>query len=106
MDTIDIFLYVSYLLIAIGAIVSIVMPLMKSLDNPASLAKTGIGIALILVIFFVAYSISDDAVVPKFTETISSTVSKFVGGTLITVYILFLLAIGGIVVTEINKATK
>jgi hypothetical protein len=54
----------------------------------------------------VAYSISDDAVVPKFAETISATVSKFVGGTLITVYILFLVAIGGIVVTEINKATK
>ncbi|MBN7817802.1 hypothetical protein [Algoriphagus pacificus] len=109
MDTYDILLYGSYLLIALGAFVSIVMPLIKSLDNPKSLLKTVVGIVGIAVLFFIAYSISSDEVLPKFTtEQINMTAekSKSIGGMLIMTYILSILAIGGIVFTEFNKAIK
>ncbi|MEN2283529.1 hypothetical protein AAGF08_15400 [Algoriphagus sp. SE2] len=109
MDTYDILLYGSYLLIAIGAFVSIVMPLIKSLDNPKSLLKTVVGIVGILVLFFIAYSVSSSEVLPKFEAepfNLTPAGSQLVGGMLITTYILAIMALAGIVVTELNKAIK
>lgn len=109
MDTYDILLYGSYLLIAIGAFVSIVMPLIKSLDNPKSLLKTVVGIVGILVLFFIAYSVSSSEVLPKFEAdpfNLTPAGSQLVGGMLITTYILAITALAGIVVTEFNKAIK
>jgi uncharacterized membrane protein len=66
MDSYDIMLYVSYALVGLGAVVSILLPLLKSLDNPKSLMKTGLGIVAIVVLFFISYSISTNEVLPKF----------------------------------------
>ncbi len=109
MDTIDIFLYVSYALVVVGIILAIGLPLFKSLDNPKSLVKTVGGVAALAVIFFITYSIADGEVIPKFAAepfNITETSSKLVGGILLTTYILFAIALLGIVVTEINKAIK
>lgn len=109
MDTYDILLYGSYLLIAVGAVVSILMPLIQSLDNPKSLAKTAAGIIGIVVLFFIAYSISSNEVLPKFEAApfnLTPAGSQFVGGMLITTYILAILALVSIVFTEFNKAIK
>ncbi|MGM0945913.1 MAG: hypothetical protein ACQEW9_12065 [Bacteroidota bacterium] len=109
MDTYDIFLYAGYLLIVVGAFFAIVMPLIKSFDNPKSLLKTAIGIAAIVVLFFIAYSVSSNEVLPKFEAdpfNLTPEGSQFVGGMLITTYILFLIALVGIVFTELNKAIK
>jgi NADH:ubiquinone oxidoreductase subunit 6 (subunit J) len=109
MDSIDIFIYVAEILIIVGAIAAILMPLVKSLDNPGSLLKTGVGVAILVVVFFIAYSISDGDVLPKYAAepfNLTTGMSKFVGGSLITVYALFILAIFGIILTEINKAIK
>ncbi|SMD46388.1 hypothetical protein SAMN00777080_5077 [Aquiflexum balticum DSM 16537] len=109
MDSIDIFIYVAEILIIVGAIAAILMPLVKSLDNPGSLLKTGVGVAILAVVFFIAYSISDGDVLPKFAAepfNLTPGMSKFVGGSLITVYGLFIVAVVGIVLTEINKAIK
>jgi uncharacterized membrane protein YjfL (UPF0719 family) len=109
MDSIDIFIYVAEIMIIVGALIAIVMPLIKSLDNPGSLLKTAIGVAILVVVFFIAYSISDGDVLPKYAAepfNLTPGMSKFVGGSLITVYGLFIIAILGIVLTEINKAVK
>jgi NADH:ubiquinone oxidoreductase subunit 6 (subunit J) len=109
MDTYDILLYGSYLLIIIGAIVAIFMPLIKSLDNPKSLLKTVIGIVGIVVLFFIAYSISSNEVLPKFEAdpfNLTPQGSQVVGGMLITTYILSIVAIGSIVLTEVTKAIR
>ena len=109
MDTTDIILYVSYLLIAIGAVMAIVMPLINSLDNPKSLLKTGVGIVAIVVLFVIAYAIADNEVLPRYAVApfnLTPVLSQLVGGILITVYFLFGFAILGIIVTEINKLTK
>ncbi|SIO13878.1 hypothetical protein [Algoriphagus halophilus] len=109
MDTYDILLYGSYLLIAIGAFASIVMPLINSLNDPKSLLKTVVGIVGILVLFFIAYSVSSDEVLPKFEAepfNLTADGSKLVGGMLITTYVLAIAALAGIVVTELNKAIK
>ncbi|TFV93214.1 hypothetical protein E4S40_13200 [Algoriphagus kandeliae] len=109
MDTYDIFLYVGYGLVIFGAFFAIVMPLIKSLDNPKSLLKTVVGIIAIAVLFFIAYSVSSNEVLPKFEAepfNLTPTGSQFVGGMLITTYVLAIVALVGIVFTELNKAIK
>lgn len=109
MDQYDIFLYAGYLLIVLGAFFAVVMPLIKSLDNPKSLLKTVVGIIGIAVLFFIAYSVSSNEVLPKFEAdpfNLTPTGSQFVGGMLITTYVLAITALVGIVFTELNKAIK
>ncbi|GMQ30323.1 hypothetical protein [Algoriphagus confluentis] len=109
MDSFDIMLYVSYALVGLGALVSIALPLIKSLDNPKALLKTGLGIVVILVLFFISYSISTNEVLPKFEGepfNLTPGLSQMVGGLLITTYILTIVTVVGIVVTEFNKAIK
>ncbi len=109
MDTYDILLYGSYLLVIIGAIAAIILPLINSLGDPKSLLKTGLSLVGIIVLFFIAYSISSNEVLPKFEGDpffLTPVESQFVGGMLITTYILTIIAIVGIVVTEVNKAVR
>ncbi|MEP1087473.1 hypothetical protein [Algoriphagus sp.] len=109
MDTYDILLYGSYLLVILGAAVAILLPLIKSLDDPKSLLKTAAGIVGIVVLFFIAYSISSNEVLPKFEASpfnLTPAGSQLVGGMLITTYILSILALGSILLTEVTKAIK
>jgi len=109
MDTTDIFLYAGYLLVIIGVILAVLMPLINSLDDPKSLLKTLVGVAVIAVVFGVAYSTANGEVAAKYMAdpfNITPSGAKMVGGILLTVYALFLLAIVGIVITEINKLIK
>ncbi|GAB2625819.1 hypothetical protein [Belliella aquatica] len=109
MDSIDIFLTLSYILIGIGVVLAIVMPLIKSLDNPKSLLKTGVGVVGLVVLIFISYSLSDGEVSAKFAAdpyNMTTTSTKFVGAILASTYFLAILAMVGIVLTELNKAIK
>lgn len=107
MEIIDIGLYVSYGLIIIAAVAAIVLPLIGSLSHPKSLLKAGIGIVVLIVIFVIGWALSDSGVTAEYTTLgVGSTTSKFVGGALIAMYILMVIAIIGIVITELNKAIK
>lgn len=109
MDTTDIFLYAGYLLIIVGAVFAILMPLIKSFDNPKSLLKTAIGVIVIAALFGIAYSTASGDLAAKYMAdpfNITPEGAKMVGGVLLTVYALFILAILGIVVTELNKLIK
>ncbi|MDA1269146.1 MAG: hypothetical protein O2829_08660 [Bacteroidetes bacterium] len=109
MNYVDIILYASYVLIAFGAVSSIVLPLIKSLDDPKSLLKSGLGVVAILVVFCICYVLSSNEVLPKFEGepfNLTPGTSQMVGGLMYTTYLLVCIAIGGIVITEINKAVK
>lgn len=109
MDTTDIMLYAGYALVGLGAVFAIFLPLIKSLDDPKSLLKTGLGVVVILVLFFIGYSISSNEVLPKFEGepfNLTPEMSQLVGGCLITTYILVITTLVGIVLTELNKAIK
>jgi hypothetical protein len=109
MDSIDIILYVADFLVIAGIILAVVMPLVKSFDDPKSLLKSALAIVALIVLFFIAYSISDGEVLPKFAAdpfNLTEGMSKFVGGTLIMTYFLTIVALAGIVITEISKAVK
>jgi FtsH-binding integral membrane protein len=104
---IDPALYITYVLIIFGAAAAVLLPFIQSLSNPKALAKTGIGIVALVVVFFIAYSISGAEVTPTYVERgVDANLSKTVGGMLTMMYILLFGAVIGIVVTEISKAVK
>jgi len=97
---IDVGLFLSYILIGLCAVAAIVMPLIKALDDPQSLKKSLIGIGVLVIVMVIAYVIADGTVYEK----ADTATSKRVGAGLITFYILTVVAIGGIIYTEIKKA--
>lgn len=107
MELIDIGLYVAYGLLIIAIIAAVVLPIVNSFSHPKSLIKSGIGIVAIIVLFVICYLIAGNDVTAKYTTLgVGEGTSKFVGGALITMYVLFILAIVGIIVTELNKAIR
>lgn len=109
MDIYDIALYVGYLLIIIGVIAAVLLPLINSLGNPRSLLKTGIAIVALLVVFGIAYAISDNEVTARFAAdpfNLTPGSSQFVGGLLMSTYFLFIIAFVSIFVNEISKSIR
>ena len=109
MDTYDIMLYATYLLAVVGTILSIVMPLLKSLDDPKGLMKSALGVFGLVALFFICYSLSGNEVLPKFEGApfnLTPGMSQLIGGLLVMTYILTVVAIVSIVVTELTKAVK
>jgi len=104
---INIGLMVTYALIGIAVISVIVLPLIKAMDNPKTLVGSAIGLGVLLVVFGIAYAISGNEVLPRYiSQGVGSGISKFVGGLLTTMYLLFGAAIIGIIYTEVSKAFK
>ena len=107
MDTFDIYLYVSYALVIIAAICAIVLPLISALSNPKALLMTGIGVLVLVVLYFVSYAFSGSEVTPVYTKfNVGPDLSKLVGGSLILMYMLIFLAVIGILYTEVSKIFK
>lgn len=109
MDYVNIILYVSYALVVVGTVLSVLLPLIKSLDDPKALLKSGLGVVGIVVVFFICYSISSNEVLPKFEAepfNLTAQTSQMVGGLMFTTYLLIVVALAGILLTEINKAIK
>lgn len=101
MDIIDVGLIVSYILTVVGAVAAIVIPLVQAFSDPKALVKSLVGVGAILVVFLVGYVIAD----PN-SKGVSETTSKLIGAGIITTYIFILIALVGIVYTEISKIVK
>lgn len=107
MDEFDIFLYLGYTLVIIAAVAAIILPLINALGNPQSLLKSGLGILIIVGLYFLAYAFSGSEVTQEYSKyNVGPDLSKMVGGTLIMGYFLLGFAIVGIVFTEVNKIFK
>lgn len=101
---IDIALYLTYGLIIIAALGAIILPLINSLGDPGSLIKTGIGIGALLVVFAIGYVLAGNETPPVYvTHGVGPGLSKWVGAALITMYVLFIIAVLSIIVTEVSK---
>ena len=106
MDLIDIGIKFTYVLLGIGTVAVIVMPLIQALSNdPKSLLKSGAGVGAIALVYFIGYLLAGNEVTAKYVEFgVDSGISQMVGGVLITMYIMMLVALGGILYSEISKA--
>jgi uncharacterized membrane protein len=100
-------LYVGYALIIIALVAAVVLPLINSLKNPSVLIKSGIAVAILLVIFAISYGLADSRVnslAVSYGENESSV--RLIGAGLIMFYIVFILAAIGLIFSEVNKALK
>jgi len=108
MDSIDIFLYISYALTIIAAIAAIAFPIVNAAGDPKSMIKSGAGVGALVVIFLVSWLISGDEYTAYQASEfgITAGLSKFVGGLLTMMYILTGIAIIGIIYTAFSKYTR
>ena len=104
---VDAGLYLTYTLFFIGLIAAVVMPIINSLGNPKSLVKTGAGIGATVVVFLIAYMFSSNEVTDVYRSFgVDEGSSQLVGGGIIMIYLLALIAIGGIIFGEISRIIK
>ncbi len=101
-------LYLAYLLTIVGVVLAVVLPLIKSLDEPKNLIASAVGVGILLVIYGIGYALSDSEITARYIEVgvEDPGVSKMIGGLLTMVYILLGIAAVGIAYTELNKAIK
>jgi len=106
-EIVSIGLIISYVLVALAVLSAIVMPLLSAIKNPRVLAFSLGGVGIILVIFLVGYAMAGDEVTTGYIKYgVDAAISKVIGGALITMYIIGVLAVVGIVFTEFNKMFK
>lgn len=104
---IDIGLYFGYTLLIVAAAAAIVLPLINAVKSPAGIIKSLYGIVAILVLFGIAYAISDNSVKPTWAVYgITPGLSKVIGAGLILFYITLFVAVLGLIYSEINKTLK
>jgi hypothetical protein len=107
MDSIDIGLYISFILLAGAAASSVVMPLLHAIKHPAGMVKSLLGIGGLVVLFIVAYSLSGSELSSKAIALgVDESGSKMIGAGLILFYFVLLLSIVGVIYSEISKALK
>ena len=105
---VEIGLKLTYVLLVIGVLAALVMPLVQAvMSDPKSLIKSLIGLGIIGVVYLIGYAMAGSEVTAHYTEFgIDSGISKMVGGLLNTMYLLMIVAIVGIIFTEVSKVTR
>jgi hypothetical protein len=103
----DLGLYVFYVLLFIAVAAAVIFPILNSLKEPAALIRSGIGIAVILVLFGISYGLSDSTLSRNaITFGLSEGNVKLISAGLIMFYIVLILAILALIYSEISKALK
>ena len=100
-------LIAAYVLTLLAALGAIVLPLIKSIDNPKSLLGTLLGLAFLAVLFVIGYALAGNEVKPNYINfNVDEGISKVIGGVLTMFYLLFGLSILSILFTEVSKFFK
>ncbi len=101
---INIGIYLTYIMIAFGALSAIGFGIKKMIANTQNAKKTIYTIGGLLLICLVSYMLASDEVLASYEKyKITTATSKNVGMGLMTFYILSGSAIGIVVYTEISK---
>ena len=105
--SVDAGLYGSYALFAIAVGAAIILPLLNTLQSPGEIKKAGIALAGMVVLFVVSYLIAGSEITSdQAAKGITETTSKLVGAGLIMFYLISVIAVIGLVFSEVNKALK
>jgi uncharacterized membrane protein YeiB len=96
-----------YILFGAALIAAVVLPFISALKNPKVLTKIGISVGVLLVIFLVSYAISGNEVTRiAASKGQDAFDSKMIGAGLITFYIALVVAVLGLVYSEVSKAFR
>jgi hypothetical protein len=100
-------LYVTYVAFGIALIAAVVLPMISAANNPKSLVKSGIGVAVLLIVFAIGYAVSDGSLSAfAVSEGITENGSKMIGAGLITFYVALIGTSLGLIYSEVSKAIK
>jgi hypothetical protein len=107
----DFGLIAAVILTIVGLLLALLFGVWHLIQNPKGSLKMVIGLAVILIIFFIFYAQTQDESSGKIFELIqlndiSSTQNKFITGALWTAVILAMLAAGTFVVSEVRNLFK
>ena len=98
---VDVGLYAAYALIAIAAIAALVFPLIYMAKHPEEAKKSGIGIVILLVVFALGYLFASGEPFPGLKMDLSSNQLKLIGAGLNTFFILAVIGVLSIIVSEV-----
>ncbi len=104
----DYYIRLSYVAVAIAAIMALAFPMYFMIQNPKDLLKIVGGIAILAVIGFICYSIADNTFNIAQLEKLktSADVSRYVGASLYFTYFLGGLAILSVIFSGISGLFK
>lgn len=103
----DIGLYIGYTLFLVALAAAVFLPLITALKSPKDLLKSLMGLGALVVIFLISFGLSGSEVTAKYVaQGVGEGSSKLIGAGLTMFYIVFFVAVLGIVFSEINKALK
>lgn len=104
---IDIFLYLTYALALGGLVLAIVFPILFMVKNPSKAKGALMGVGILVVIYGLSYMLANNEVLdyyPKFG--VDAGWSKLIGGSLISLYILSIIAVIGAIGAEVLRFFK
>lgn len=105
--TINIMLYLTYVLIGISTLAAIVFPIIALAGDMKKAKRALLSIGAVAVVFLLSYVVSDGTVLDSYVKyNVTAGISKTVGAVLIMTYILGIGAIVSAIAGEILKATK
>jgi hypothetical protein len=104
----DIGLYIGYFMMFVATLSAVAFPVIHAVKNPKEIAKSGIALVSLLIVFFIAYSLAGGEVTPKYVSLGVSTEfsSKLIGAGLTMFFIVFVIAVIGMIYSEISKSLK
>tara|TARA_B100001250_G_C19351905_1_gene593794 strand:+ start:170 stop:511 length:342 start_codon:yes stop_codon:yes gene_type:complete len=101
---IDFGLILTYCLVIGAMILCVVSPILQMKSNSKKTKKMIMPIIALVLVITISLFIASNEVLPAYTNAngmlISSSLSKLVGGSLITFYLLSLIAIGSVLYSE------
>ena len=99
--------YLFYALLIIAVALTIVFPIIHLLREPSKLITSAIGIGIVVVLFVIAYALSDSEVNLKAAALgVTPASSRLIGAGLILFYISLVLSVLALIYSEISKALK
>jgi hypothetical protein len=101
---IDFFMYLTYAMLVIATLLALGFAFWFVFKNLKNAKGTIWGTVGLIVLFFISYALSSNEVYEKFH--IVASYSKFIGGTLIMLYLVFLGTILSAIYVEIAKLFK
>jgi hypothetical protein len=102
---IDAGLYIAYGLLLVAAASAVLLPLLSLAKSKKAMMQTGVGLGALLVLFVVSYSISGDEVTASAAALgITPMTSQLIGAGLIMFYIVLVLAVLGLIYSEVKQA--
>lgn len=102
----DVGLYIFYALLAIAVIAAIMFPIINAIKTPATLLRSLAGVGALLLLFGIAYAISDNNLSQRSAALVGPNTGRLISAGLIVFYITLILAALAVVYSEVTKALK